>query len=179
MVRQLWWVLTLGLCACASNPYDTSKDRAARLVGQRAIINPDNRMKEFVYFMQVNQVDLRNRWGDYPHDIVVPGGKNKLLVACEWYGTLTAEPLARTVRQVRQSFSVGHEYEFRSEFLGEGMCETRITDRTLADQQAEAAAKEAEKKEPAPAEAKTTSATTPKSTDKPKKKKKTKRSRRR
>jgi hypothetical protein len=162
----------LGLGACASNPYDTSKDRAARLVGKRAIINPDTRMKEFVYFMQLNQLDLRDRWGDYPHDIVVPGGKNKLLVACEWYGPLTAEPAARAIRQVRQSFTVGHEYEFRSEYLGEGICETKITDLTTAEADAEAAAKAAEEKPTDQAVTNNKSSTSSKTTSAKKSKKK-------
>ncbi len=148
MVRQLWWVVVLALAACATNPYKTSDDRSARLIGKRAIVYPDTRMKEFVYFMQLNQLDLRDRWGDYPHDMVVPGGKNKLLVVCEWYSEFAREPVARAIRQVKESFIAGHEYRVTSQYVGENTCETKFTDQTLAEANAEAAQKAAEEKPP-------------------------------
>lgn len=172
VVRQLWWFALFGLCACATNPYDASTDTAARLVGKRAIIYPERRMKEFVYFMQINKLDLRNRWGDYPHDIYVPPGNNKLLVVCEWYGMISAEPVAKAVKQIKQRFVIGHQYEFRSEPTGEGMCETHFKDLTRAERNAEIQEKPAPPKavETTTAGKKSSSTTRASSTSKTKKK---------
>ncbi len=192
MVR-LWWITLLGLCACATNPYGTASDKSAHVLGKRAIVTPDGRGKEFVYFMQLNKIDLRDRWGDYPHDIIIPAGNNKLLVVCEWYGMLSPEPYAKAVKQVKQRFYTGHEYQFRSAPTGEGMCETSFVDVTVAEQTAEVeqkiaaekAVQAAEKvkvveKSSTEAKAKATAPTvTPaksiQSTSKPKKKKKKRR----
>jgi hypothetical protein len=136
VARHLWWLAAILLSSCATNPYDAATDQAARLVGKRAIVHPELRMKEFVYFMQLNKLDLRDRWGDYPHDIYLPPGNNKLLVVCEWYDLISAAPVAKAVRQVKQRFALGHEYAFRSEPSGDGICETDFEDLTLAQRKA-------------------------------------------
>lgn len=139
------WVVLLAalISGCASvNPLGTADGKSAHLLGRRAIVYPATRLKEHVYFVQLNKTDLRDRWGDYPWDMKVPAGKANLIVTCEWYNTLMDAPLGTTARRISQKFIVGHEYQFSSKFIGDGICEVSVVDTTAAEYQAENKAKE-------------------------------------
>lgn len=139
----VWFVLLATLLSgCASvNPFDTSDGKAAHLLGRRAILYRNPGLKEHVYFVQANKKDLRDKWGDYPWDVRIPAGNSTLIVVCEWYNILMNTPLATTARRVNQKFIVGHEYQFSSALVGEGVCEVSVIDVTAAEYQAENKAK--------------------------------------
>jgi hypothetical protein len=132
------------VAGCAANPYDVSSGAAAHLIGQRAILHPEWRGKEHVYFTQIDRKDLRDRWGDYPADLYVPPGLRTLLVVCEWHSDYALGAIATHAEQIRQRFKVGHEYRFTSRPLGEGMCKTTMEDVTETQRRAEAEGKAAE-----------------------------------
>jgi hypothetical protein len=132
------------VAGCAANPYDVSTDAAAHLVGRRAVLHPDWRGKEHVYFTQIDRKDLRDRWGDFPADVYVPPGMHKLLVVCEWHSDYALGAIATHAEQIRQRFLIGHEYQFTSRPLGEGMCKTTIEDVTATQRRLEAERKAAE-----------------------------------
>jgi hypothetical protein len=115
------------------SPYETSPDKSAHLVGRRAIISQFG--KEFVYFAQLDKLDLRDKWSDYPHDMYVPPGYHTLVVTCEWnFGAgITAITVAH---RVRQRFIMGHEYDFSSRIVKQGLCETTMVDLTVEQRKA-------------------------------------------
>lgn len=126
------------LSGCASvNPFGTGDGKSAHLLGKRAIVYPETRMKEHVYFVQINKKDLRDQWGDYPWDVRIPPGNTTMIVVCEWYNTLMDRPLGTTARRISQKFIVGHEYQFSSKFVADGICEVSVVDVTAAEYQAE------------------------------------------
>jgi len=126
-----FWVCVVFVTAgCASvSPYETAPDKSAHLVGRRAIVSPLG--KEFVYFAQLDKLDLRDKWSDYPHDIYVPPGYHTLVVTCEWYSTLSNGPAVTVAHRMRQRFIMGHEYDFSSRLVGQGLCETTMVDLTV------------------------------------------------
>lgn len=111
------------------SPYDTSPDKSAHLVGRRAIIRDLG--VEFVYFAQLDKLDLRDQWSDYPHDLYIPPGYHTLVVTCEWYASLTDAPFATVAHRIRQRFIMGHEYDFNSKLADKGMCATTMVDLTV------------------------------------------------
>lgn len=138
-----WFVLLVVMISgCASvNPFNAADSKSAHLLGRRAILAPDSRLKEHVYFVQVNKKDLRDQWGDYPWDLRIPSGNATLIVVCEWYNIMVGSPLATTAKRVNQKFIVGHEYQFSSKLVGDGICELSMVDVTAAEYQAENKAK--------------------------------------
>ena len=129
----LWTFIGIILAGCSSvSPYDTSPGKSAHLVGRRAILREQG--KEFVYFAQLDKLDLRDGWSDYPHDLYIPPGYHTLVVTCEWQvnGTITVAHL------FRQRFIMGHEYDFSSHLVEKGMCKTTMVDLTV-EQRKEAA----------------------------------------
>lgn len=108
------------------SPYETTPDKSAHLIGRRAMISPQG--KEFVYFAQLDKLDLRDTWSDYPHDIYIPPGYHTLIVTCEWY---TNGPPLTVAHRIRQRFIMGHEYDFSSRLIGQGLCETTMVDLTV------------------------------------------------
>jgi hypothetical protein len=180
-MKSKWIVgvgLVVGLTACASNPHNVAPDRVARVTGKRAIVHTNMRMREFVYFTQLNKLDLTDRWGDFPHKLEVPGGMNSLMIACEWYGELNREVVIKSVATVKHKFTAGHEYEVTSRPAEGRTCVTTITDLTAQERQAELdqARAEAEPKAKPKKSSTTTSKTKPeKSSKKTSKRKSTKR----
>lgn len=142
-------LLAAMLTGCASvNPFGSAGGKTAHLLGRRAIVYPDSRLKEHVYFVQANKKDLRDQWGDYPWDVRIPAGMGSLIVVCEWYNTLMDSPLGTTAQRINQKFIVGHEYQFSSKFVGDGVCEVTVVDMTAAEYKAENKAKAAPVKKP-------------------------------
>jgi len=94
--------------------------------------------KEFVYFAQLDKLDLRDKWSDYPHDIYIPPGYHTLVVTCEWYSTLTNGPPVTVAHRIRQRFIMGHEYDFSSRLVGQSMCETSMVDLTVEQRKEQA-----------------------------------------
>ncbi len=132
-----WFWMGLVLTGCMSvSPYDTSPDKSAHLVGRRAILSAQG--KEFVYFAQLDKLDMRDRWSDYPHDLYIPPGYHTLVVTCEWYSNLTSGPPVTVAHRIRQRFIMGHEYDFSSRLVGQGLCETTMVDLTVEQRKAEA-----------------------------------------
>ena len=147
MSKAYFWVgMGLMLSGCMSvSPYDTSPDKSAHLIGRRAMVSTQG--KEFVYFAQIDKLDMRDRWSDYPHDVYIPPGYHTVVVTCEWY---TNGPPLTVAHRIRQRFIMGHEYDFSSRLINQGMCETTMVDLT-AEQRKEAnkeaqPAKKADKK---------------------------------
>jgi hypothetical protein len=137
LVGKMYFCACVGLimAGCVSvSPYDTAPDQSAHLVGRRAILN--HLGKEFVYFAQLDKLDLRDKWSDYPHDIYVPPGYHTLVVTCEWYSTLSNGPPITVAHRIRQRFIIGHEYDFSSRLVGQGLCETSMVDLTLEQRNA-------------------------------------------
>jgi len=125
-----WVGVGLVLAGCMSvSPYETSPDKSAHLVGRRAILSQSG--KEFVYFAQLDKIDLRDKWSDYPHDIYVPPGYHTLVVTCEWYSSMSNGPPVTVAHRIRQRFILGHEYDFSSRLISQGLCETSMVDLTV------------------------------------------------
>ncbi len=136
VVGKMVGFLSIGLmmAGCMSvSPYDTSADKSAHLVGRRAIIRELG--VEFVYFSQLDKLDLRDRWSDYPHDIYVPPGYHTLVVTCEWAASMSDGPFVTVAHRIKQRFVLGHEYDFSSRLVGRGLCETTMVDLTVKQRQ--------------------------------------------
>lgn len=97
------------------------------------MVELDSRLKENVYFVQVNKKDLRDYWADYPWDMYIPAGKATLIVMCEWHSVMIPNALATSAQQITQRFVVGHEYQFSSKMLVDGVCEISVVDVTASE----------------------------------------------